>query len=136
MRDVAYIALGSNLGDREGYLSRARAAIDELPHTRIVRASSVEETLPLGGLDQPPYLNQMIAVETTLAPRELLARLHELEVREGRRRDTRWGSRTIDLDIVCFDQQTVNEPDLQVPHPGLETREFWRRELAELRVNA
>jgi len=136
MRDVAYIALGSNLGDREGYLSRARAAIDELPHTRIVRASSVEETLPLGGLDQPPYLNQMIAVETTLAPRELLARLHELEVREGRRRDTRWASRTIDLDIVCFDQQTVNEPDLQVPHPGLETREFWRRELAELRVNA
>ena len=136
MRDVAYIALGSNLGDREGYLSRARAAIDELPHTRIVRASSVEETLPLGGLDQPPYLNQMIAVETTLAPRELLARLHELEVREGRRRDTRLASRTIDLDIVCFDQQTVNEPDLQVPHPGLETREFWRRELAELRVNA
>ena len=115
MRDVAYIALGSNLGDREGYLSRARAAIDELPHTRIVRASSVEETLPLGGLDQPPYLNQMIAVETTLAPRELLARLHELEVREGRRRDTRWASRTIDLDIVCFDQQTVNEPGLHVP---------------------
>jgi len=134
MRDVAYVALGSNLGDREGYLARARAAIDELPYTRIVRMSSIEETLPLGGLDQPPYLNQMVAVETTLAPRELLARLGEIEAREGRQRDERWASRTLDLDIVCFDQQTVNEPDLQVPHPGLETREFWQRELAELRA--
>lgn len=136
MRDVAYIALGSNLGDREGYLARARAAIDDLPHTRIVRASSVEETLPLGGLDQPPYLNQMVAVETSLAPRELLARLHEIEAREGRLRDERWASRTIDLDIVCFDHQTVNEPGLLVPHPGLEARDFWQRELAELRADS
>lgn len=134
MRDVAYVALGSNLGDREEYLARARAAIDQIPQTRIVRTSSIEETLPLGGLDQPSYLNQMVAVETTLAPRELLARLQEIEAREGRRRDERWASRTIDLDIVCFDQQTVNDPDLRVPHPGLETRDFWQHELAELRT--
>lgn len=134
MRDVAYVALGSNLGDREGYLTRARAAIDDIPETRIVRASSIEETPPLGGVDQPSYLNQMVAVETTLAPRELLARLHEIEASAGRERVERWASRTIDLDIVCFDQQTVNEPDLRIPHPGIETRDFWQRELAELRA--
>src|ERR1041385_6405982 len=79
MRDVAYIALGSNLGYRERHLARAREAIDHLPATRLVAASSVEETDPLGGLDQPAYLNQMVAVETSLTPRELLDRLHALE---------------------------------------------------------
>ena len=133
MRDVAYIALGSNLGDRERHLARAREAIDHLPATRLVAASSVEETDPLGGLDQPAYLNQMVAVETSLSPRELLDRLHAIETREGRVRRERWSPRTLDLDIVCFDAQTAYEPGLEVPHPGLSSRDFWQRELAELR---
>jgi 2-amino-4-hydroxy-6-hydroxymethyldihydropteridine diphosphokinase len=129
---VAYIALGSNLGDREGYLARARAAIASLPETRIIAASSIEETAPLGPQDQPAYLNQMVAVETSLTPRALLTELLEIERREGRRRDVRWGPRTLDLDIVRYAHTTVSEPDLQVPHPEIMNRDFWQRELAEL----
>lgn len=133
MRDVAYIALGSNLGDRERHLAHARGAIARLPWSRVVAESSIEETLPLGQADQPMYLNQMVALETSLTPRQLLDRLHAIEGREGRVRSERWASRTLDLDIVCFAEQTANEPGLEIPHPGLADRAFWRRELAELR---
>ena len=75
MHDIAYIALGSNLGDREAYLARARSALGALPGTRVLRASSVEETAPVGDVPQGPYLNQMVAVETTLTPRALLDQL-------------------------------------------------------------
>jgi 2-amino-4-hydroxy-6-hydroxymethyldihydropteridine diphosphokinase len=132
MRDIAYVALGSNLGDREEYLERARSALSALPGTRLLRASSVEETAPVGNVPQGPYLNQMVAIETELAPRELLDRLHEIERSAGRVRGVRWGARTLDLDIVMFDRQTVSEPDLLVPHPELPNRDFWQRELAEL----
>ena len=133
MRDVAYIALGSNLGDRAGHLARARNALARLPDSRVVGESTVEETEPLGQLDQPAYLNQMVALETSLAPGELLQRLLAIEQSEGRERHDRWASRTLDLDIVCFDGQTAREPGLEVPHPGLADRGFWQRELAELR---
>jgi 2-amino-4-hydroxy-6-hydroxymethyldihydropteridine diphosphokinase len=132
MRDIAYIALGSNLGGREEYLERARSALAALPGTRLLRASSVEETAPVGDVPQGPYLNQMVAIETELAPRVLLDRLHEIERSAGRVRGVRWGPRTLDLDIVMFDRQTVNEPDLLVPHPEIPNRDFWQRELAEL----
>ena len=133
MRDIAYIALGSNLGDREEHLERARSALAALPGTRLLRASSVEETAPVGNVPQGPYLNQMVAIETELAPRELLDRLHEIERSAGRVRGVRWGPRTLDLDIVVFNGTTVNEPDLLVPHQELPNRDFWQRELAELR---
>ena len=133
MRDIAYIALGSNLGDRAAYLAAARAALAELPGSRVLATSCVEETEPVGGVPQGPYLNQIVALETTLAPRELLDALHEIERSAGRVRDVRWGPRTLDLDIVMFEKQTVNEPDLIVPHPQLPHRDFWQRELAELR---
>jgi 2-amino-4-hydroxy-6-hydroxymethyldihydropteridine diphosphokinase len=133
MRDTAYIALGSNLGDRDAELSRARAALADLPDSRIVGESAVEETEPLGTVAQPRYFNQMVALETGLAPRELLARLHDIERQAGRVRGERWGPRTIDLDIVCFDRQTSDDEDLRVPHPELPNRDFWQRELHELR---
>ena len=132
--DIAYIALGSNLGDRDRYLSRARTALSNLPHSRLVAASSIEETAPIGPVRQGAYLNQMVALETTLSPSELLSELQSIERREGRDRSVRWGPRTLDLDIVRFDGQTVNEPLLQVPHPELHNRDFWQRELAELGV--
>jgi 2-amino-4-hydroxy-6-hydroxymethyldihydropteridine diphosphokinase len=132
MRDVVYIALGSNLGDRAAYLARARAAIAALPSTALIAESSIEETAPLGPLAQPAYLNQMIAAETELAPAELLAALRLIETAEGRDRRERWGPRTLDLDIVRFDEQIVNTPNLTVPHPELPRRDFWQRELAEL----
>jgi 2-amino-4-hydroxy-6-hydroxymethyldihydropteridine diphosphokinase len=133
MRDVAYIALGSNIGDREGYLSRARKALAALPQTRIIGESTIEETAPLGDVVQPAYLNQMVAVETALEPHELLSHLQRIEASEGRVRDVRWGPRTLDLDIVCFERQSVNDSTLNVPHPELVNRPFWQRELAELR---
>jgi 2-amino-4-hydroxy-6-hydroxymethyldihydropteridine diphosphokinase len=133
MRDVAYIALGSNLGDRARHLAHARDAIARIPESRVVAESAVEETEPLARADQPKYLNQMVALETSLTPRELLDRLLSIEEKEGRQRGERWASRTLDLDIVCFDDQTVREPGLEIPHPGLIERDFWQRELAELR---
>jgi 2-amino-4-hydroxy-6-hydroxymethyldihydropteridine diphosphokinase len=131
--EIAYIALGSNLGDRRAYLARAREAIDAIPECRVVAATAVEETAPLGGLAQPPYLNQMLAVETTLDPAVLLARLHDIENEAGRVRSNRWESRTLDLDIVLFDDRVVTGADLVIPHPGLAERAFWQRELTALR---
>jgi 2-amino-4-hydroxy-6-hydroxymethyldihydropteridine diphosphokinase len=131
--EIAYIALGSNLGDRRAYLHRAREAIAAIPECRVVAASQIEETAPLGGLTQPPYLNQMLAVETSIDPESLLARLHAIEADAGRNRSDRWASRTLDLDIVLFGDRVVNSVDLIVPHPGLADRPFWQSELAELR---
>jgi len=132
MIDVAYIALGSNVGDRHGYLARARAAIARLPDSHILAESTIEETAPLGPVTQGAYLNQMVALETALAPRDLLDRLHAIEAAEGRSRSMKWGPRTLDLDIVRFDIQTVDDDGLRVPHPELPNRDFWQRELAEL----
>lgn len=132
MRDVAYIALGSNLGDRHAFLRRARESIAGLPRTEVIAESSIEETAPLGMTEQPAFLNQMVAVRTELTPAELLGRLQAIEREAGRTREVRWGPRTLDLDIVRFERQTVNEPGLRVPHPELPNRDFWQRELAEL----
>jgi 2-amino-4-hydroxy-6-hydroxymethyldihydropteridine pyrophosphokinase len=128
----AYVALGSNLGDRGAQLERARDALARLPGTTLVAASAVEETAPLGGMSQPPYLNQMVLLETRLSPRALLEACHAIEQAAGRVRTQRWGARTLDLDIVRFGQRRVTEPDLIIPHPELPNRDFWRRELAEL----
>ena len=128
----ADVALGSNLGDRAGWLASARAAVSLLPATRIVATSSVEETIPFGASAQGPYLNQMLAVETSLEPHALLAALHVVERRLGRVRGTRWGPRTIDLDLVRYGARATRTSALTLPHPGIPARAFWRRELAEL----
>lgn len=131
-RERAYVALGSNLGDRDGHLHAARTALAHLPGTALVAASAIEETAPLGEVPQPPYLNQMVALDTELTPRSLLDALHEIERRAGRARAERWGARTLDLDIVRYGDQRIVEPDLIIPHPELPNRDFWLRELAEL----
>jgi len=97
-----------------------------------VAASRVEETMPLGPVAQPPYLNQMVLLETSLTPAELLAHCLAIEVERGRARRERWGPRTLDLDIVRYGEQAVRQPDLTIPHPELRNRDFWRREIAEL----
>ena len=126
------MALGSNLGDRAAHLQAGREALGALPGTRLVTASAIEETAPLAGMDQPPYLNQMVLLETDLEPRALLQACQAIERREGRQRTERWGARTLDLDIVRFGNRQVKESDLIIPHPELPNRDFWRRELAEL----
>ncbi len=130
-----YVALGRNLGDRRAHLRAAREALARLPDTSLVAVSSIEETEPLGGMQQPPYLNQMALLETALEPRALLQKLQEIERREGRQRTEHWGARTLDLDIVRFGDRRVRERDLIIPHPELSNRDFWRRELAELELN-
>lgn len=130
--DVAFIALGSNLGDRAAHLAGARAALAKLEKSRVLAVSSIEETESLGPIAQGSYLNQMVALETDLSPRELLDALHGIERDAGRTRTVRWGPRTLDLDIVRFERQSVSEDGLVVPHPAIDDRGFWQRELAEL----
>ncbi len=104
-----------------------------LPGSRIVGQSDVEETPPIGPEGQGPYLNQMVALETDLAPHELLSELQAIEHAAGRVRTQRWGPRTLDLDIVQFGTRTIRDPDLVVPHPELPHRDFWQRELSQLK---
>jgi 2-amino-4-hydroxy-6-hydroxymethyldihydropteridine diphosphokinase len=130
--DVAFIALGSNVGDRHAFLAEARAALARLPHSRVLAETSVEETAPVGPVAQGAFLNQMIALETALEPIALLDHLLEVERAAGRERAVRWGPRTLDLDIVRFAQQDVAHPRLTAPHPELANRDWWQRELADL----
>jgi 2-amino-4-hydroxy-6-hydroxymethyldihydropteridine diphosphokinase len=131
-REPVYVALGSNLGDRAAHLRAAREELASLPETELLAASTIEETAPLAGMQQPPYLNQMVLLATGLEPRTLLEACQSIERREGRERVERWGPRTLDLDIVRFGQRRVSESDLIIPHPELANRDFWQRELAEL----
>jgi 2-amino-4-hydroxy-6-hydroxymethyldihydropteridine diphosphokinase len=124
---LAYVGVGSNLGDREATI---RAAVDALPG--VVAVSSLRETDPVGVTDQPAFLNGAVALETELSPRELLERLLAIERELGRERRERWGPRTIDLDLLLYGRETVDEPGLKVPHPRLHQRRFVLEPLAEL----
>jgi 2-amino-4-hydroxy-6-hydroxymethyldihydropteridine diphosphokinase len=130
--DVAFVALGSNVGDRRKHLSDALARIARIPGVAMLAVTGPEETEPIGTVAQGPYLNQMVALRTSLSPPELLAALHEAEREGGRVRTVRWGPRTIDLDIVRYAHTTWSSPELQVPHREIANRDFWQRELAEL----
>lgn len=132
MSEWAYLALGSNLGDRQGNLSFALEQLSALPRTELVRVSSQLETEPLGPARQDRYLNQMVLVKTDLSPRALLEHCQDVERRAGRVRRERWGPRTLDVDIVRFGDAEIREVDLVVPHPEISNREFWQTELAEL----
>jgi 2-amino-4-hydroxy-6-hydroxymethyldihydropteridine diphosphokinase len=128
-----FIALGSNLGDREAHLRDALRELSESGAVRIVRCSSLHETAPVGGRDgQGPYLNAVAEIETRLPPRELLVLLHRIEERHGRTRGERNGPRTLDLDLLLYGEQAICEPDLTVPHPRMWGRPFVLEPLAEL----
>jgi 2-amino-4-hydroxy-6-hydroxymethyldihydropteridine diphosphokinase len=129
---VCYLALGSNLGDRDEYLERARAEL-AARGARILRASTVHETEPFGVLDQPRFLNQVLEVDWAGSPRELLTAAKAVEAAVGRQETYRWGPREIDVDILLFDDLAVHEEGLTIPHPGLAEREFIRAPLRELR---
>lgn len=116
----AFLALGSNLGDRRAYLADA---IGSLPD--VVNVSSVYETDPVGGpLHQGPYLNMVVELDTTLSARDLLRLCHRLESAAYRVRDEHWGPRTLDVDIVWIEGVTLTEPELTVPHPRWKDRRF------------
>lgn len=123
----AFLGLGSNLGDRRAQL---RSAVDSLPGVTAV--SGVYETDPVGGPDQGRFLNIVVEIDTELDPRALLGLCHRIESAAGRVRDVRWGPRTLDVDILWMDGITVDEPDLQIPHPRMWERRFVLAPLAEL----
>lgn len=128
----AFLSLGSNLGDRAALLSAARTALDELPGTRVVAWSRVYETEPQDLEDQPAYLNQVLVVETTLAPLDLLRDCQRIEQENGRRRDVRFGPRTLDIDILLFQDVESDDPELTLPHPRMVRRAFVLVPLAEV----
>ena len=129
----AYVGLGANLGDREQMLRLALEKLAAEPSVELVAASQLRETDPVDFLDQPRFLNAAAAVETDLSPRQLLARLQLIECELGRRRaGRRFGPRVIDLDLLLYGSETVNEPELVIPHPRLHLRRFALEPLAEL----
>jgi 2-amino-4-hydroxy-6-hydroxymethyldihydropteridine diphosphokinase len=129
----AYVGLGSNLGDREHNLREALRLLDAEARVHVVAVSAFRETDPVGYLDQPRFLNAASAIETTLAPQELLTRLLAVERRLGRERTgPRYGPRTIDLDLLLYEDQVIDEPGLTVPHQRLAERRFVLEPLAEL----
>ncbi len=132
MAEWVFVALGSNLGDRQAYLAFARDRLAKLPRTQLIAESAIEETEPIGPIAQGPFLNQMVLLKTELEARELLEACLEIERAAGRERRVKWGPRTLDIDIVRYGELMVREPDLALPHPELENRPFWQRELAEL----
>jgi 2-amino-4-hydroxy-6-hydroxymethyldihydropteridine diphosphokinase len=131
----AYVALGSNLGDREQTLRAAVAAIGRLPGTAVTAASSVYATAPVGvDTPQPDYYNAVIGIDTALSPRDLLRALQAIERDAGRVRDrgVRNAARTLDLDILLYADRTIDEDGLRVPHPRLHERAFALAPLAEI----
>jgi 2-amino-4-hydroxy-6-hydroxymethyldihydropteridine diphosphokinase len=132
MAAVAFLGLGSNLGDRLTNLQVAVDALLDEPGLRVTGSSRVWETTPVGGPPQPDYLNAVLRIETDLSARDLLAVAHRVEARLGRVRTERWGARTIDVDILLYDDERIDEPDLVVPHPRLVQRAFVILPLLEL----
>jgi 2-amino-4-hydroxy-6-hydroxymethyldihydropteridine diphosphokinase len=131
---TAYVGVGSNLGEPERNVREALALLGREKGIRVLAVSTLRETDPVGYEEQPRFLNGAVALETELAPRELLDRLLAIELRLGRVRGEgpRFGPRTIDLDLLVYGSETVDEPGLQVPHPRLGERFFALEPLAEL----
>ncbi|WP_339516216.1 2-amino-4-hydroxy-6-hydroxymethyldihydropteridine diphosphokinase [Pseudomonas sp. RL_15y_Pfl2_60] len=128
-----YIGLGSNLATPHQQLNAALAALARIEQTQLVAQSSFYASDPLGPADQPRYLNAVAALDTQLSPLQLLDALQAIELEQGReRKDQRWGPRTLDLDILLFGQQILNEPRLTVPHYHMHARAFVLYPLAEL----
>jgi 2-amino-4-hydroxy-6-hydroxymethyldihydropteridine diphosphokinase len=132
MITTAFVGIGSNLGDREAYLSRAIELLSADDAIEVSGVSEIRETEPVGPVEQGPFLNGAVRVLTALAPRELLDRLLGIEQQLGRVRRERFGSRTIDLDLLLYGNEVVDEPGLTVPHPRLKERRFALEPLSDL----
>jgi 2-amino-4-hydroxy-6-hydroxymethyldihydropteridine diphosphokinase len=128
----AYLGIGTNLGDRVAHLQGAVDGLAATPDVDVVAVSPVYETAPVGGPEQPDYLNAVVGVDTTLSPRELLVLAHRLEAEADRVREEHWGPRTLDVDLLLVGDQEVAEPDLVVPHPRMTERAFVLVPLADL----
>lgn len=130
MNDV-YLLLGSNLGNRQLFLQKAIQYIEN-EIAPVVKTSSVYETQSWGKADAPDYLNQVVLVQTNISPQTILKKILDIEISLGRKREEKWGSRTIDIDILFYGHNSINEPGLQVPHPELHKRRFTLEPLSEI----
>lgn len=129
---TAYIALGSNMGDKEAYLRGAIEALNESPDCQVTAVSDFLITEPYGGVEQDDFLNGTLALRTLLPPEELLDHLHKIEYAAHRERIIHWGPRTLDLDILLYDDLVLDTPDLHIPHIELHKRDFVLIPLAEI----
>jgi 2-amino-4-hydroxy-6-hydroxymethyldihydropteridine diphosphokinase len=130
--NLAYVALGANLGDPASTVRAAFGALANLPESRVVHCSSLYRTAPVGLTDQPEFVNAVAALQTTLAPESLLDALLDIESRFGRIRAEKNGPRTLDLDLLLYNDQVVDLPRLTLPHPRLHLRAFVLYPLAEI----
>ena len=128
----AYVALGSNMGDRQGYLEGAIEALRKDVCIRVGKVSSFIETKPYGGVEQGDFLNGAVELETLYTPQELLKELQKLEQAAGRERTVHWGPRTLDLDILFYDDLIIEGEELIIPHADIQNRDFVLRPMAEL----
>lgn len=134
MPQLAYLSLGSNVGDRVAHLRDAIARLESIG--RVVSVSSFYETEPVEVTDQPWFLNCAVGLETALTAEQLMARLLQLEQERGRRRIQKKGPRTIDIDILLFDDLILDSPDVTIPHPAMQERRFVLEPLAEIAAEA
>ena len=130
----AYLALGSNLGDRGAYLSLARELLEKQA-VKIIRRSPIYDTPPIGPQDQSNFLNQALEVKTIFSPFKLLEYTQSIERQLGRIRIRHWGPRTIDIDILFYEGENINTPILTIPHPHIHERAFVLRPLADIAPN-
>ncbi len=135
-RSSVFIGLGSNLDDPDWQIQQAMREIDEIPDTGLVRLSSHYQTAPVGLVDQPPFVNAVVQVETILSPHELLHHLAEIEQRHGRVRGEKNGPRTLDLDILLFNDWRIDDAQLVLPHPRMHERAFVLVPLVEIAPDA
>jgi 2-amino-4-hydroxy-6-hydroxymethyldihydropteridine diphosphokinase len=135
-RVAAFIGLGSNVGDPRQQVRTALAVLDELRETRVTAVSSLYRTAPVGYVDQPDFINAVAQIETSLTARELLTALLDIERAHNRVREVKNGPRTLDLDLLLYDERTIREPDLKVPHPRMHQRAFVLAPLAEIAPDA
>lgn len=131
----AYLAIGSNMGDRGEYLEAGIAGLKACPDIRVKKVSSIITTKPYGGVEQEDFLNGCLLAETLLTPGELLEKLHEIEHAAGRERKVHWGPRTLDLDIVFYDKLVYEDEDLIIPHVDMQNRRFVLEPMAEIAPN-
>jgi len=129
---LCYIAIGSNLGDRQENIKGAIEKLQDTEGVNVTKVSPIYETDPVGGPRQPKYLNGVIEIETDLEPKALLSIIRGIENRFGRKRLVRYGPRTIDLDILTYGDKKIDEPDLKIPHPKMNEREFVLKPLRDL----
>jgi 2-amino-4-hydroxy-6-hydroxymethyldihydropteridine diphosphokinase len=129
---TAYVGIGSNLDDPRAQVLSAFSELDRLPHTRVMKKSSLYRTAPIGHADQPDFINAVAQLETGLPAERLLAKLQEVEARHGRQRSFPNAPRTLDLDVLLFGDLTLDSPTLKIPHPRMRERAFVLKPLLEI----